>query len=375
MKNIKKIMVVDDSPFICNILVSYLESNENLKVTGVAMDGLQALNLLKNTDPDVITLDLELPGCNGLKVLESIMNERPTPVVVISGVSRNSADTVMNALKLGAVDFILKYNHNDRTDPEILRKIIIKKVCLASEIKVVRSLKQSSINGDVDIENIKYTFGNEIEKGQVSKEAISDSVVVIGASTGGPSAVCEIISSLPHNFQSSIIIVQHIIDSYTEVFAQYLKRFTEYNVEVAKSGSKLTRGHILIAPGDSHLLIDKDRSVVISNDDKHKGHRPSIDITMKSVSKVFGSSTKGVLLTGMGDDGAEGLSYIKSLGGTTYVQEPSTCVVNSMPMSAIKKGVADVVTRTREIGQILGDSSSEIISEVQVNKTIRGYLN
>ncbi len=352
-----RVLVVDDSPFVCRLLTSHLQSSPDFEVVGTALNGLRAIELVTELKPDVVTLDLEMPQMDGLAALQQIMVAQPTPVVMISGVSRKAAQITLQALEAGAVDFILKYTPGVDTEPEALRLEILSKARAAAKIKVVRSLRPFQIG---EKRPLPAGLGLPVREQPEPRPALEQTlpylpggVVVIGASTGGPVAVRELLSRIPANFPAAIIVVQHIPASFTPVLATQLDRSVPLKVKEARPGDKLIPGQVLIAPGDYHLLIGPDSRVILNQGPKIKGHRPSIDVTMQAVAQVYGARTRGVVLTGMGDDGSLGLVAIHAKGGKTYVQDEATCVVNGMPQRAIEKGVVDYVAPPPQIAEML----------------------
>lgn len=327
----------------------------------MALNGRRAVELTVELKPDVVTLDLEMPEMDGLEALQQIMYEQPTPIVMISGVSRKAALITLQALESGAVDFILKYTPGVDTEPEMLRLEILAKVRAAAGIKVVRSIRPFK-GRSFEKRNRKLSDKLPDVKTAVSlKPAIAEKVIaylpggviVIGASTGGPVAVRELLAQLPADFPAAVIVVQHIPASFTPVLAAQLQRRVAINVKEAEAGEKLKAGQVIIAPGDYHLLIGADSRVMLNQGPKIKGHRPSVDVTMQSVAQVYGSRTKGVILTGMGDDGSLGVIAIHAKGGRTFAQDAATCVVNGMPQRAIEKGVIDFVAPPPDIAEML----------------------
>jgi len=359
------VVVVDDSPFVCRVLTSYLQSSPDLQVVGTALDGARAVDLVKELGPDVITLDLEMPEANGLQALEHIMRECPTPVVLVSGVSRRAATLTRQAIDAGAVDFVLKYIPGIDTNPEALRQEIVAKVRAASQIRVIRSLPSHRAQGE-RVASPSASDSSPVATAYQDNKALSalpGGVVVIGASTGGPVALRELLSSLPSDFPDAIIIVQHIPASFTKVLASQLDRQVPLKVIETKAGDRLQPGLALVAPGDHHLLLRPDSRIELNQGPEIKGHRPSIDVTMQSVAQVYGARTKGVVLTGMGDDGLMGLISIRTKGGRTYAQDASSCVVNGMPQRAIERGIVDCVAPPARIAQLLSTNQPEIQEE------------
>lgn len=358
-----RVVVADDSPFVCRLLTTYLQSSLDFQVVGTALNGLRAVELVKELRPDAVTLDLEMPQMNGLDALENIMHDCPTPIIMVSGVSRRAALITLQALDLGAVDFILKYTPGVDTDPEALRHEIIAKVRAASHIKVIRSLRsRRPQDGEAaPAPSPAYSpaapeMDDTLLKGPQRSDVrpfLPGGVVVIGASTGGPVALRELLGNLPHDFSAAIIIVQHMPASFTGVLAAQLNRQVPLRVKEAKAGDRLQPGLALVAPGDYHLLLQPDARVELNQRSPIRGHRPSIDVTMQSVVQVYGARTKGVLLTGMGNDGSLGLVSIRAKGGETLAQDAASCVINGMPQRAIEKGVVDHIASPTRIAQLL----------------------
>jgi len=352
-----RVLVVDDSPFVCRLLTSHLHSSPEFEVVGTALNGSRAVDLVAELNPDVVTMDLEMPEMDGLEALQRVMYDHPTPVVMISGVSRRAAKITLQALEAGAVDFVLKYTPGIDTNPDALRLEILSKVRSAAKIKVVRSLRPYKEGMGWKKTAVVKPLLNGDAKTAVRPERIipylPGGVVVIGASTGGPVAVRELLAELPSDFPAAIIVVQHIPASFTPVLAAQLDRRVAIKVKEAEAGDKLKAGQVLIAPGDFHLLVRPDSRIQLNQGPKIKGHRPSIDVTMQSVAQIYGSRTRGVVLTGMGDDGSLGLVAIHAKGGKTFAQDADSCVINGMPQRARERGVVDVVADPPRIADML----------------------
>jgi two-component system chemotaxis response regulator CheB len=354
-----RVLVVDDSPFVCRLLTNQLQSAPGIEVVGNALNGPRALELIKELRPSVATLDLEMPGMSGLETLENIMQDCPTPIILVSGVSRRAATVTLQALELGAVDFVLKYTPGIDTDPDALREEIIAKVRVASQVKVVRSLRGRVLQERVAVNNgrlVTTTLGRDEDADRWMTDRIAptmESVVVIGASTGGPLALCELLGNLPAEFPSAVLIVQHMPATFTRVLAAQLDRLVPLSVKEAEKGERLRAGVVYVAPGDYHLLLRPDLRIDLLQGPKIGGHRPSIDVTMQSVAQVLGSRAQGIVLTGMGSDGVLGLVAIRRRGGKTYTQDAATCVINGMPQRAIDKGTVDHIASPTEIARLL----------------------
>jgi len=362
-----RVLVVDDSPFVCRLLASHFESVEGFEVAGKAFDGHSAVDMVEELRPDLVTLDLEMPGMNGLEALEVIMSRRPTPVILISGVSRRAADMTLKALDLGAVDFILKYTPGVDINPEALHREIIAKARAASQIKVIRYLRgpQPRNTGSLIFPYRRGETGEliDVTRLQESLPRVTNGIVVIGASTGGPVALRKLIGNLPPDFSDAVLVVQHMPAAFTRVLAEQLNRSAAIRVKEAASGDSPQPGLVLVAPGDFHLLVGPDLKIELSKGPTIAGHRPSVDVTMQSVAQIYGYRARGVVLTGMGSDGAMGMVAIKSKGGRTFAQDEASSVVNGMPQRAIEKGVVDYIAPPERIALMLVENQSKAKKE------------
>jgi two-component system, chemotaxis family, protein-glutamate methylesterase/glutaminase len=349
-----QVVVADDSPFVCRLLTSYLEASREVEVVGTADDGRRAVTLVRQLRPQVATLDLDMPGLDGLGALEQIMRETPTPVVMISGVSGRAARKTLTALDLGAVDFVLKYNPDGRLDPTALRGEILAKVRAASKIRVIRSLRSLEEQWQAPpAAGGTAAAAAELPQALPAAASLPAGVVVIGSSTGGPVALKELLGNLPADFPAPLVVVQHMPATFTGVLAAQLDRHVSLRVREARDGDPLEPGTALVAPGGYHLLFRPDARVALKRGPEIAGHCPSIDVTMQAAAQVFGSRTRGVLLTGMGDDGAMGMVSIRSRGGRNFAQDAETCVVAGMPQRAVDRGVVDHVAPPGQLARLL----------------------
>jgi len=355
MSDLIRVVVVDDSPFACRLMISYLQAAPGVQVVGTALQGTRAVKVVKDVRPSVVTLDLEMPGMDGLVVLDQIMYECPTPVVVVSGVSQPAASMTLAALDMGAVDFIAPFPPVVSANTEALRLGIVAKVRAASQIHVIRSLRlrKSDIHAAPPLVRTTATPPMAGVGAQTSGSHRPARVVVIGASTGGPTALRDLLRALPAHFPAAILIVQHLPESFTAVLAAQLHRQVALTVREAAEGNGLEPGVALVAPGGSHLLLRPDACVHLTKEPEVGGHRPSIDVTMQSVAQVYGARAQGVVLTGMGADGAMGLVAIHAQGGTTFAQDAASCVINGMPQRAIEAGAVDYVDTPAQIARRL----------------------
>jgi len=329
MKRVR-VLVVDDSALMRKVIPQMLEADSSIEVVGTAMDGNFCLKKIEELHPDVVTLDLQMPGMNGIDTLKEIMRRRPIPVIVVSSHSTEGASVTLKALALGAFDFVAKPRDAMGHMVESARELIAK-IKAAAEGKIVRPKAFSGMLAPIE----KLSATKSVPK--------PTKLVAIGISTGGPQALEFLLAQLPPDFPGTIAIVQHMPENFTEMFARRLDELCSLRVKEAQSGDQLQAGRVLICPGNRHMKVRRIPmgDVVVLNDDvRVNGHRPSVDVLFHSVAQEFGSQAIAALMTGMGDDGAEGLGAIKKAGGITIAQSEESCVVYGMPKAAIERGYA-----------------------------------
>ncbi len=326
MKNVR-VLVVDDSALMRKLIPQMLEAEPSIEVVGTAMDGNFCLKKIEELQPHVVTLDLQMPGMNGIDTLKEIMRRHPLPVIVVSSHSTEGASITFKALGLGAFDFVTK--PGDASHISDTGAALIAKIKVAADSKVVRPGALQAI-------------AIPAEKTFASKPVPAASrVFAIGVSTGGPQALEYLLSQLPPDFPGSIVIVQHMPEGFTDMFARRLDDLCSLRVKEAQSGDQLQAGRVLVCPGSRHMKVKRlpmGDVVVLSDENRVNGHRPSVDVLFHSVAAEFGAKAVAVIMTGMGDDGAEGLGAIKRAGGTTIAQSEESCVVFGMPKAAIERG-------------------------------------
>lgn len=336
-----KVLVVDDSSFMRKSLTHILESDRSIQVVGTAPDGAQAIQKVKELRPDVVLLDIEMPVMDGLTALAHLMAQRPTPVLMLSALNKKEATIAIKSLEHGAVDFIPKPSGVISYDIDKLGNEIIAKVKTAAGANVPR----------IDLHLPTETFQRKWLKPVTRKE-----IVVIGASTGGPRAVATVLSGLPRDISPAIVIAQHMSREFVPSFVERLRWGCPLNISTARKGEVISSGRVLIAPGASNIAIAKNGTVKkIRFSKKSPSHAvfPSIDYAMESAARVYGEGTLGVLLTGIGSDGAKGLKAIKDAGGNTIAEDQSTCVVFGMPKAAIELKCVDEVVPLPQIAQAI----------------------
>jgi two-component system chemotaxis response regulator CheB len=341
MKERVRVLVVDDSALMRKLIPMILERDPDIEVVGTAMDGAFALRKIAELQPDIVTLDLEMPRMDGLETLRLIMRGAPLPVIVFSTHSKEGAYSTFKALALGAIDFVAKPRNAaaGNLEPVALQ--------LAEKIKVAkRAGGQKSIP--------KPVLEAPPSSKKRSRPAIPPNrVIAIGISTGGPNALQYLLTQFPADFPATFVVVQHMPEGFTDMFARRLDECCALDVHEAKSGDLLIAGRVLICPGNRHMMVrrmPRGEMVVLSDTPPINGHRPSADVLFHSVAQEFGLTSVGIIMTGMGEDGAEGIGAIKAAGGMTIAQSEETCVVGGMPRAAIMKGFVQKVLPLDTLG-------------------------
>ena len=351
-----RVLVVDDSSLMLRLLSEIINKDAELRVVGTASHGYEAVRKAEKLRPDVITMDVNMPHMDGLTAVEHIMTIAPTPILMISSLTREGAEATLKALDFGAIDFVPKPSGYVSLDIGDLANEILAKIKLAAKIRVVRTVKHSDISSserrvspknkpkpdkDVDIEDAIFHYVLSRSSGNIYSY---DRVVVIGCSTGGPQALNEILFRFPLNFPAPILVAQHMPEKFTEKLAEQLDRRIELHVVEAKNGMKLQKGVVYIAPGAYNMKVLSDRTITLFAGDGNASQPcPSVDMLMMSAALVFGGQVVGVLLTGMGDDGALGMNAIKDAGGPTIAQDEESSLVFGMPKMAIEAGCVDSI--------------------------------
>ncbi|MGE0385477.1 MAG: chemotaxis response regulator protein-glutamate methylesterase [Gammaproteobacteria bacterium] len=337
-----KVLVVDDSALIRRMLTEILQSDPGIEVVGTASDPYVARERIKETNPDVLTLDVEMPRMDGLSFLRNLMRLRPMPVLMVSSLTERGADVTLEALELGAVDFVTKPKIDVARGIEAYSQEIIDKVKLAAGARV-RSAAPSATQLKVEP---RYDTDAVLSRRTGRQHFITtEPVIAIGASTGGTEAIREILERMPAG-APGIVITQHIPESFSATFARRMNSVSRMTVCEAADGQQILRGHAYIAPGNRHLTVERDgaRYVCHLRDGPPVNrHRPSVDVLFRSVAQNAGANAVGAILTGMGDDGARGMKELHDAGAATVAQDERTSVVWGMPGEAVRHGGVDQV--------------------------------
>jgi len=335
-----KVLIVDDSAYTRQTMKKIIEEVSSLEVVGIASDGIDAMAKTLRLQPDIITLDFEMPEMDGFSFLRWLMKERPTPVIMVS--SHADSKTVFKALELGAVDFIAKPTRRASVELQTIEKDLIRK------IKGIKDIRLEILSRNLELlESEEIVATPEVR----SKQHAID-VVAIGSSTGGPAALQIILTRLPSDFQAAILISQHMPKGFTGPLAERLDKLSQLKIKEAEEGDQISKGTVYVCPGGVHLGISqKKQKLVIALKDGRltDKYTPSVDYMMASAAGHFGASSMGVILTGMGNDGRNGMLEIKTKGGYTIAEAESSAVVFGMPAEAIKNGAVETVLPISEI--------------------------
>ncbi len=339
-----RVLVVDDSALMRKLIPQTLLSDPTIEVVGTAMDGLIGLRKIEELHPNVVTLDLEMPRMDGIEMLRQITRKHRVPVIVVSAHTAEGASLTLKALALGAFDFVTK--PQDAASGHLAQ--------IASELAL--KIKVAAASGAPKMIITVPSTKPKVPRPFSTQPRWPSRIVAVGVSTGGPNALQYLFSQLPEDFPGCLVVVQHMPEGFTEMFAQRLHESCPIEVKEAQSGDLLLAGRALICPGNRHMKVRRMEHgdvAILVDQPRVNGHRPSVDVLFHSVAHEFGNKALAVLMTGMGEDGALGLGAIQSAGGFTIAQSPDTCVVDSMPRSAIERGFASRVVSLAGISSIL----------------------
>ncbi|MBI4690503.1 MAG: chemotaxis response regulator protein-glutamate methylesterase [Nitrospirae bacterium] len=347
-----RVLVVDDSAFMRKMIPSILSSDPEIEVIGTAMDGLFALKKIRDLKPDVITLDVNMPRMDGIETLRHIVEDFGIPAIIVSSLTRKDAELTFKALEIGAFDFITKPQDAISVHIKDIGDELIEKVRAAFKYPAAR-LRIKKVHTSIEP---KRAVIPHKEKGTFIDKRHADRLLVIGVSTGGPNALSYLLPQIPEDFAVPIAIVQHMPAGFTEMFAARLNSLCEIEVKEAEDGDLLIPGRALIAPGDRHLKIKSlplGTIAVLSDSPPVNGHRPSVDVLFNSAAFEYDNMATGLIMTGMGSDGAEGIGEIMAMGGLTIAQDEESCIVYGMPKAAIEKGYIKKVMPLEDMADFL----------------------
>ncbi len=361
-----RVMIVDDSAFMCRVLQSIISADPQLEVIGVARDGREAVTMAQSLQPDVMTMDINMPHMDGLQATEVIMSTAPRPIVIVSSESREGAEPTLRALELGAIDFVTKPTAGIDLDMTSVREELCRKLKMAAKVRVVRNAARRSAvvgagdNGTASVATtVPATTSNvapamkPLPAAPQNSAAFSETpvvqgrtqfpVVVLAASTGGPQTLMQLLPRFPGNFPGSVLLVQHMPGNFTSKFSQQLAEVSALKVKEAEQGELMRQGTLYVCPGSHHMRISPAGRITLDDGPRISGYRPCADLAMETASSFAGVMTTGVVLTGMGGDGSRGVQAVKKAGGFVIAQDEASSVIFGMPSEAIRTGAVDQV--------------------------------
>src|ERR1700733_6784668 len=338
-----RVLVVDDSALMRKLIPQALVHDPSIEVVGTAMDGELGLKKITELRPNVVTLDLDMPRMDGIEMLRQITRKHRVPVIVVSSQTDRGATLTLKALALGAFDFVAK--------PQDAAAGRIDQIAAELAIKIKVAAASGAPKMIITVPSTRRK-----ESHRSSMPHWPSRIVAIGVSTGGPNALQYLFSQLPEDFPGCLLVVQHMPEGFTQMFAQRLNESSAIEVKEAQSGDLLLAGRALICPGNRHMKVrrmEHGNIAILVDQPRVNGHAPSADVLFQSVAQEFGSNSIAVLMTGMGDDGATGMGAVRAAGGLTIVQSPDSCVVDSMPRSAIERGFASRIVSLSNLSGVL----------------------
>ena len=360
-----RVLVVDDSNFFQHRLKDIISEHPDLKVIGIASNGREAVEKAAELKPDIITMDFEMPVMDGITAIKLIMANRKVPILMFSSLTYEGAKVTLDALAAGALDFIPKdFAEVSRSSDSLKKKLherlitlagvsartitptAVPKPSFASDIRAPVSASPLPARTPLQDESVKASSQDNYRLKKQPK------LLVIGASTGGPVALAEVLITLPANFPMPIVLVQHMPENFTKAFAERLNKQCNIQVREAVDGDQLQPGLALLAPGGKQLMLDRRNggSVRVLPDDERVNYKPSLDITFGSAANIYGDKVLGVVLTGMGSDGCNGARLLKDAGSALWSQDEASCVIYGMPMAVARAGLTDKVLSLKDIG-------------------------
>ena len=346
-----RVLIVDDSAFMRKVLEHIFNADDQLQVAGHAKDGREAVAMAESLKPDIITMDINMPHMDGLQATAQIMTTNPRPIVIVSSESKEGAASTLKALELGAIEFVGKPSSGVDLDMHSVKEELLRKVRMAAKVRVVRTASRLALT-------LQGASGNAapakpspaVRTAPVIPADQRFPVVVLGASTGGPATVMRLAPGFTRDFPAAVFLVQHMPASFTTQYAAQLAEFTSIRVKEAEANETVQPGTLYICPGAQHLRVTPAGRIQLdSTSGRINGYLPNIDVTMETVAAYAGAMSIGVVLTGMGNDGANGAKAIRSAGGMVLAQDEATSVIFGMPAEAIKLAAVDQVLAIDDI--------------------------
>jgi two-component system, chemotaxis family, protein-glutamate methylesterase/glutaminase len=340
-----RVLIVEDSAFMCKVLQEIINADPQLEVAGQARDGRDAVALADSLQPDVITMDINMPHMDGLEATEMIMSNHPRPILIVSSESREGAASTLRALELGAIDFVPKPSTGVDLDLKSIREDLTRKLKMAAKVRVVRTASRSKIPPRAPATSIGTGAAAEFALGSGARPPM----VVIAASTGGPAAVMRLVGGLPKGLPAAVFLILHMPATFTRQFADQLAELSSLPVKEAEHNEPAQAGKIYLCPGSHHLHLGSTGKIALDSGPRIDGYRPCADVAMDSIAAYARRGTIAVVLTGMGSDAAKGTKAVKTGGGYVIAQDEASSTIFGMPSEAIKTGSVDEVLPLDEI--------------------------
>lgn len=345
-----RVLVADDSAFMRKVLQSILSADPLLEVVGEARDGKDVVEKASALNPDVITMDINMPVMDGLQATEQIMSSNPKPIVIVSSESREGADITLKALELGAIDFVAKPSSGVDLDMNTVRDELVRKIKVAAKVRVVRTAARAKTGHEVAAAASQNGRGRPAATAPApARSAAKFPIVVIAASTGGPATLMKLIPSFPKDFPGAAVLVQHMPATFTSQYSQQLAEVCSMTVKEAEPGEIVSAGVVYVCPGSHHLRLSPTGRFILDDGPRISGYRPCADVAFETIAEYSGAMAIGVILTGMGNDGVRGVQAVKKNGGYVIAQDEASSVIFGMNAEAIKAGTVDQILSIENI--------------------------
>jgi two-component system, chemotaxis family, protein-glutamate methylesterase/glutaminase len=352
-----RVLVVDDSAFMCKVLQEIINSDPQLEVVGQGRDGRDGVALAESLRPDVITMDLNMPHVDGLQATELIMSQHPRPIVIVSSESREGAASTLKALELGAIDFVPKPSSGVDLDMKTVREELTRKLKLAAKVRVVRTATRSKLAAQAPA----ASAGNFASSAaMVAQNGGKFPMIAIAASTGGPAAVTRVVAGLPKDLPAAVFLVLHMPATFTKQFTVQLAEVSALSVKEAETNDTPQPGTIYLCPGSHHLRLSLGGKISLDAGPRIDGYRPCADVAFETIAAYTRALTIGVVMTGMGNDAAKGAKAVKAAGGYVIAQDEATSMIFGMPAEAIQAGAVDEVLALDNIGSAIDKRISKL---------------
>lgn len=332
-----RVLIVDDSAFMRKVLEEIIRTDPRLEVAGQAKDGREAITLAQSLQPDVITMDINMPRMDGLEATQHIMTQNPRPILIVSSESRQGAASTLRALELGAIDFVTKPSSGIDLDMKTVRDELLTKLKMAAKVRVVRTAARHDSSGKVE------PRPQTLPAREMANSEVRLPVVMIAASTGGPATLMRLVPKFPKDFPAAVVLVQHMPGTFTSQLSLQLTEVSKIRVKEAEDNEALQAGVFYVCPGSHHLRISLTGRIKLDDGPRISGYRPCADVALESAAAYGGANIVGVVLTGMGNDGAKGIQAVKAGRGWVLAQDEATSVIFGMPAEAIRTGAVDQV--------------------------------